>query len=175
MDKRGQVFLLGAIIIVLALLTVTGKYNSVKEYPLLSDYKEHTENYMTEFPKVVNDAKYKNADVSAKINDFNTMFVKEVKTKDPNFGVAYMYKDNSGNIKVVNTLTNKVLTVKLTGASEQDVDNVKVWGVDTRNLDNNVCISGIGCSTTRTDARDFGGRFSNDIDLVNKLQGKRER
>ncbi len=157
MNKKGQVFLLGAIIIVLALLTVTGTYNTVKEYPVLSDFKEHTENYLGEVPKLLNKATYENKPEGPIIQRFSDLFVKQVKTKDPNFGVFYTYKDDNGDFHLVNTLTNRVLYVKAHG------QDIVLQGIT--NSGSETCLAGISCTTTQTQTRDFGGRFSNNINL----------
>ena len=58
--KKGQVFLVAAIILGLALISVTTKQNTAKEYPIISDYEELSNNYLTEAPKIINYAKYNN-------------------------------------------------------------------------------------------------------------------
>jgi len=167
MNKKGQIFLVGAVIIVLALLTVTGKYNSVKEYPVLSDYKDQTDNYLTEYPKVVNNAIYQNLDQKNEVTSFSTIFLGQARSKDPNFGVLYSYKDNDGKIHIVNTLTNRVITIKLYDTQGRQVQgDIKVYGENV-NDNSGVCINGISCSSVVTQAKDFGGRFDNDIELAN--------
>ena len=167
MNKKGQIFLVGAVIIVLALLTVTGKYNSVKEYPVLSDYKDQTDNYLTEYPKVVNNAIYQNLNQKNEVTSFSTIFLGQARSKDPNFGVLYSYKDNDGKIHIVNTLTNRVITIKLYDTQGRQVQgDIKVYGENV-NDNSGVCINGIGCSSVVTQAKDFGGRFDNDIALAN--------
>ena len=162
MNKKGQIFLVGAVIIVLALLTVTGKYNSVKEYPLLSDYKDQTDNYLTEYPKVVNNAIYQNLDQKNEVTSFSTIFLGQARSKDPNFGVLYSYKDNDGKIHIVNTLTNKIITITVIPSNGQINRDVTVYG-NEQDSGSQVCISGIGqCTSTRTRSSDFQGSFSND-------------
>jgi len=155
MNKKGQIFLVGAVIIVLALLTVTGKYNSVKEYPVLSDYKDQTDNYLTEYPKVVNNAIYQNLNQKNEVTSFSTIFLGQARSKDPNFGVLYSYKDNDGKIHIVNTLTNRVITIKLYDTQGRQVQgDIKVYGENV-NDNSGVCINSILCSDNSAKLKPF--------------------
>ena len=167
MNKRGQVFLIAAVILALALFSVSVTYNSISVSPPLTEYRKLSDNYLTEYPKVVNNAIYQNLDQKNEVTSFSTIFLGQARSKDPNFGVLYSYKDNDGKIHIVNTLTNKVITIKLYDTQGRQVQgDIKVYGENV-NDNSGVCINGIGCSSVVTQAKDFGGRFDNDIALAN--------
>ena len=121
MNKRGQVFLLAAIIFSIAIYSVAIQYNSIIVYPNLEDFEDISENYQNEYPKVYNYAVYKGDNVAEKIDEFSADFVDEARKRDPNFGVFYAFQDVNGNVHIVNTLNDKVLTIKT-----QDVDGKQV-------------------------------------------------
>ncbi len=54
MNKKGQIFIIAAIIFALAIYSVAIQYNTIKTYHGLEDYKELSDNYKKEYPKVPN-------------------------------------------------------------------------------------------------------------------------
>ncbi len=166
MNKRGQVFLLAAIIFILALYSITITYNSAKTYPALEDFKEQTGNYQNEFPKVINYAIYNGSNVTKQLDEFTTLFLSEARKKDPNFGVFYVYKDSLGNIHLVNTLNNKVLNIKIVDPSltARDV-SLTLYSNNGNALSSGgqICVEGLGsCVTASTQTSNFGSGFSNE-------------
>jgi len=160
MNKRGQVFLIAAIIISLALFSVSIKYNTIKEYPLTVEYKELSNNYLNEMPKIVNYALYENQDPIPLMNDFTNTYVKTTQQKDPNFGVFYTYEDERG-LHVVNTLNNRVLNIKIVNTENNRERNILSNG--RIQAGGTACIAGLGCTGTRAPANDFGGQWSQDM------------
>jgi len=164
MNKRGQVFLLGAIIIGLALVAVSVKYNTATEYKLLSDYEELSGNYLTEAPKVINYAKYENLDEGEKLKEFTKSYKEAASKKDPNFGIFYMYRDEDGTVRVLNTLNKRVLTIRVidpeTGTA---VSSVESYG-DIESV-GSVCVSGLGCTEEVVAVENFGGIYAEELDI----------
>ena len=167
MNKKGQVFLIAAIIFIFAIYSVVIHYNTAKEYAGLEDYQDLTENYQNEFPKVANKAIYNNEDPNEELKKFNDKFLKQAKNKDPNFGTLYAYKDAQGNLHLVNTLTNKVITIELKDESR----NKKVTAsLASGDIESTGCVSidsaGLGCSSTPTaEIIEFGDKYRNTYDF----------
>ena len=85
MHKRGQVFLIAVIILILALFSVVVSYNSIKTYYGLDDFKRLSENYQAEYPKVYNYAVYTGVNVSEAVENFSSLFLQQARETDPNF------------------------------------------------------------------------------------------
>ena len=161
-EKKGQIFLIAAIIFVLAIYTVVIPYNTLKTYPGLEDYKDLTENYQIEFPKVFNWAVYEGEEVGPALSNFNTAFLGQARQTDPNFGVLYLYKDPEG-IHIVNTLNNKVLNVRLTNINSEDL-NIFIPPPEAVS-DGQICIEGVTCTTTGVSLSEFGSGYDNTENL----------
>ena len=169
MNKRGQVFLIAAIILVLALYSVVIEYNTIKTYQGLEDYKDLSENYQSEYPKVINFAIYDNADPVSAADDFTNLFLQQANKKDPNFGVFYIYKDNSDNLHIVNTLNNKALKLEYTEPLTAEQVNLSL--LPARGPANGeLCVSGLGCNTVSAFIGDFDQAYYKvDINDVKRL------
>ncbi|MBS3163066.1 hypothetical protein J4427_00030 [Candidatus Woesearchaeota archaeon] len=107
MDKRGQFFILGAVIIAMALFVLMVRVNTYEEKILLEDFPDLSKNYESESIKVVNDALLNELDPFVKLDEFTNGFVDYARTLDPNIGFIYVYKDKNGNSKVVNYLSDE--------------------------------------------------------------------
>ncbi len=149
-QKRGQVFLIAAIIFVISIYSVVVAYNTVKTYPTPEGYSTLSENYKTEYPKVINFATYNGTNVTQAIDNFTITFLQQAKNKDPNFGVFYMFKDSSGNLHIVNTLNNKVLNVQFSDPTTGQQTSLSLLSQNTQST-GNICITGVGCVTGSTD------------------------
>ena len=169
MNKKSQIFLITTIIISLALFSVSIKYNTIKEYPLTVEYKELSNNYLNEMPKIVNYALYENQDPIPLMNDFTNTYVKTTQQKDPNFGVFYTYEDERG-LHVVNTLNNRVLNIKIVNTENNRERNILSNG--RIQAGGTACIAGLGCTGTRAPANDFGGQWSQDMSIDLKRDEK---
>lgn len=174
MNKKGQVFLIAAIIFIFAVYSVIIKYNTAKEYAALEDYEEITENYQSEFPKVVNKALYKEDEtVESALSKFNKKFLSNARQKDPNYGVLYAYKDARGNLHIVNTLNKKVINIEFVkGRSGEQLtaDKIKVTLPDAA-LTSRGCVTlgNLGCTSTDAKLISFGDKYSNTYDYTGDL------
>jgi len=167
MNKKGQVFLIAAIIFIFAVYSVIIKYNTAKEYAALEDYEEITENYQSEFPKVVNKALYKEDEtVESALEKFNKKFLSNARQKDPNYGVLYAYKDARGNLHIVNTLNKKVINIEFSDPRIGGrVKEAKIIG-DGITSEGQICLSNIGCSTSSTEVDiKFGENYGRGYDI----------
>src|SRR3989344_538036 len=126
MQKRGQFFILGAIILALALFVLMVKLNTFEDIDLLKDFPALSANYKTEIVKVVNDAIMNGEDENARLSEFTANYVGYARTIDPNLGFVYVYYtrkvNNEGDIigeaVVKNYLgTNPVNVYSITGTT----------------------------------------------------------
>ena len=157
MNKRGQIFLIAAIIFVMSIYSVAIEYNTIKTYPTPEDYKDLSENYQTEYPKIINFALYNGTNPVEAIDNFTIAFLEEAKKKDPNFGVFYIYKDSTGNLHIVNTLNNKVLKLEFTNVKGEQV-SLALMSQSTQTK-GDLCIEGIGCNTVDTIVCNFDSAY----------------
>lgn len=156
-SKKGQIFLIASIIFVLALYSVVIPYNTIKTYPALENFKDLSSNYQTEFPKVYNWALYQGLNVDTSLNNFNKAFLDQAKKTDPKFGAFYAFKDSDGNLKIVNTLNNKVMKITYTNVNAEDV-TLTLLSSNT-NADGTICVTGSGCGNTNADVGDYDKTF----------------
>ncbi len=165
MNKKSQVFLIAAVIFILAIYSVVIEYNTIREYAALEDYEEITENYQNEFPKVANKAIYEEViPVEDAISEFNSKFLKQVRQKDPNYGVLYAYRDTRGILHIVNTLNNKVVNIEFKDPETSEKVNQILMGdnVETRG---SITLEGVGSNSVSTDVDGrFGARYENSED-----------
>ena len=158
MKKRGQVFLIAAIIFIISIYSVVVAYNTVKTYPTPEGYKDLSENYKTEYPKVINFATYNGTNVTQAVDNFTISFLQQAKNKDPNFGVFYMFKDSSGNLHIVNTLNNKVLNIQFIDPKTGEQTSLSLLSADTQSS-GNICITGVGCTATSTSISNIDANY----------------
>ncbi|MBS3168530.1 hypothetical protein J4216_05360 [Candidatus Woesearchaeota archaeon] len=155
--RRGQVFIMAALIFALLLFPLVIKYNTVTTYPNLEEYKETSEIYQKEFPKVINYGTYRSLDSNRQLDNFSLVFLGEARKKDPEFGGFYMFKDVSGNLHIVNTLNEKVLTFSLTNLNADQVNLTLL----SNNYPTNgtICITDVSCTSVSSFVGDFGSAF----------------
>lgn len=170
MNKRGQVFLIAAIVLALALFSVSIVYNSIHVEPPLNEYRKLSENYLTEFPKVVNFARYNDLDEPATISSFNNAFIGFAKEKEPNFGVFYTFRDSRGNVHIVNTLNKKSLRIEVVSGNRDSRLRFDLVSSST-GATGAICVDGVSCSDVETSASNFGGRYSNVQEIPNIQEG----
>ncbi len=178
-NKRGQFFLIAALITIMVLFTLTVKYNTIKQTVALEDFKELSEGYSTEQPKVINlaIAEGKTAtEQGLSILSFTKNYQEFAQGKEPSFGILYAYRDPLGNIHVVNSLTNKVINIEF-----QDPETGKTASLQLLSSDilasGNICneISGGQrlCTTLDTNVASYGQKLSEgDLGKLQKLNLK---
>ncbi|MFA4887719.1 MAG: hypothetical protein WC595_05885, partial [Candidatus Nanoarchaeia archaeon] len=131
-----------------------------------------SDQYKEEQPKVINAAIYEGTDPAEDVLSFTEDYLQYARQREPTFGILYVYKDDQGNVHLVNTLNNAVLNIEFTDP---------VTGRDSEIL--LVCDQGPDCETTgtirlniagwissttvRAPSASYGGDFSN----VKTLEG----
>jgi len=179
MSKRGQVFILSAIIIVFLIYSTVYTYNTLNVHSGLEDFEKNVNQYEKESILVVNDAIYqgKSGDQQAEeLKKWASIFKEGVKSSDPNFGSISIYKDTDGNVHIINTLTNKSITIEYL-SKDASAENTKLsfFSIPPEDdeTEGKVCTEtefGKICSIVKTDVSNFGKSFDyaqsiKDIDL----------
>jgi len=156
-NKKGQIFLIGAIVFVITIYSLVIPYNTVKTYPIPESYTQLNENYQTEFPKLLNFAIYNGTNITSATDNFTIGFLNEAKKKDPNFGSFYIYKDTNGNLFISNTLNNKVLKLEFTDLEGKTV-KIGLLSADTKSV-GEICLTGVACWEVETPVSSFGTHY----------------
>ena len=91
MNKRGQIYILAALIIVFVLYTLYKETNIVKESIIEDDFREISKNYELESSRFLNQLIQSNSDVRSSFINFTVLFTSYAKTKNPNFGLIYSF------------------------------------------------------------------------------------
>ncbi|MDD5133604.1 MAG: hypothetical protein PHD81_00415 [Candidatus Nanoarchaeia archaeon] len=92
MNKRGQFFILIAVILCGVILILSSRLNTYEERILLEDFPDLSANYAEETPKVVNDAILTNGNPETALEDFTKNFTNYARSIDPSLGVIYVYR-----------------------------------------------------------------------------------
>ncbi|MFA5175742.1 MAG: hypothetical protein WC413_00570 [Candidatus Nanoarchaeia archaeon] len=92
MNKRGQFFILIAVILCGVILILSSRVNTYEERILLEDFPDLSANYAEETPKVVNEAILTNEDVETALEDFTKNFTNYAQSIDPSLGIVYVYR-----------------------------------------------------------------------------------
>ena len=171
MDKRGQIFILSAIIIILLLYSAVYTYNSINVYGGIEDFNENVDQFEKESTLVVNDAIYKGdsgAQQADALKEWANIFKEGVKSSDPNFGSISIYKDTDGNVHVINTLTDQTITIEYL-ADDADAEGTEISFFsknipsDDQGSEGIICtedpILGPICTKVNTNLAEFGKKF----------------
>lgn len=112
MVKRGQFFIIGAVILGIIILSITTTWNVIikgTEETAQKQFDLWCQNYEYEIFKISEHAIETNTkDNEANlILDFTNNFIDYVKNSDPNFGIIYIYGDNN-NIIIFNSTNHEI-------------------------------------------------------------------
>lgn len=162
-SKRGQFFVIVAVVIVMVLLTLTANYNWIRETAELGNYPELRETQGDEMPKVITRAiyittdqskcteankgtsEYQNCPIPA-AEDFAKRFQDYAYRTDPNFGSILILRDPySGDIIVKNLLADKKWIKINTKEYKGDIIklNVPIFSTTDR-VEGTITLEGIG-------------------------------
>src|SRR3989344_5381528 len=98
MNKRGQFYIIMAIVVSLIIYSLYLPENKIEEVTLFEDFRDISLNYQTESPKVVNHYIYKNLEDEAlrlKITDFTEDFLKQIQQKNPNVNLVFFLSNGT--------------------------------------------------------------------------------
>ena len=133
MNKRGQFYIIIAVLLSFALFTVTYATNTIEEPVLYSNFNDVSENYVYETSNLINYLLKEQEEVNTTIRAFTVEFMNYAKVRDPNFEMIYFYSE--GNLLYVNNKLDNTLEVEgenILGEGEDIVQDVslEVGGVD---------------------------------------------
>jgi hypothetical protein len=135
MNKKGQFYIIIAVLLSFALFSVTYATNTIEEPVLYSNFNEVSENYIYESSNLINYLlKNKDQDIKTEISVFTQNFLSYAKVRDPSFEMIYFYSENNV-ISIDNTFNGESISFQsddLLGGSEDIIQDVslEVGGVD---------------------------------------------
>ena len=108
MNKRGQFYIIIALLLSFALFTVTYATNTIEEPVSYSNFNEVSENYVFESSNLINYLLSQGGgDIKGKLQEFTVDFLSYARTRDPSFQMIYFYSEDE-NIYVTNNLDEEV-------------------------------------------------------------------
>ena len=97
MNKKGQVYILAAVIIAFLINVLFAETNIVKETIIEDDFEEISSNYEIESAKFVNSLIGQDTEkVVNSFASFSSIFSSYAKTKNPEFSLIYLFSYNDG-------------------------------------------------------------------------------
>jgi len=103
MNKRGEIYILAAIILATMLYSLSTTFNYIKQESMDDDFEKISKNYELESSKLVNNLLSKGySDINGSFNVFTALFTSYSKSQNPSYGVVYTlgFKDEGGNDKI---------------------------------------------------------------------------
>ncbi len=108
MGKKGQVFILAAILIVVILFSLAAIRNKSEQEQIRGDFEALSENYKIEAFKLINSALKGGEDVHKEFREFSAMFAAYAKGKNPDYGLIYILNFGD-NLQIVNFLDREII------------------------------------------------------------------
>jgi len=126
MNKRGQVYLLAAIIFAVALYGVSSIVNKVEQKEIRGDFEKLSENYETESARFINSLLGdETINKFESYSEFTMAFSSYVKAQDPSFGLIYAFSTPEDDIVQIGNFLEDDIWVK---KENQAGDGQKVDG-----------------------------------------------
>ncbi len=127
MNKRGQFYLVIALILSLTIYGVTYRVNTIEEPKVWEDFNEVSENYITQTAVVINGALKNQENVSKNLQNFSASYLGYAQRRNPNLGLLYVYSDGS-NVAVKNYLdeTGTIGNETVFGANQELIQDVTI-------------------------------------------------
>ncbi|MDP2907382.1 MAG: hypothetical protein Q8O03_05570 [Nanoarchaeota archaeon] len=111
MSKRGQVFILAAILLAVILFSLSVIRNKFEQREIKGDFEALSENFQIESSKLINSVIDSGADankVQESFKSFSTMFTSYAKGKNPEYGLIYVLSFGD-KIQVTNFLDREII------------------------------------------------------------------
>ena len=118
MNKKGQIYILAALILSIIIFTLSQTINKFKQEKLEGDFEKLSNNYEKEASKLINSLINTEGDILDPFSRFTLLFTSYSKSQNPDFGLIYSL-DYNGRIQIGNFL-NKQIIVDNGTMSEQD-------------------------------------------------------
>jgi len=135
MNKRGQFYIIAALIIAAIVATLIAEVNYARRQPKPIKFEELSEDFEAEVTKIIDSGIYSGktkGEIDIEIRGFTRRFLEYAQERNPDIQLVYLY-GNENELSVVNyafnasTLTTKTLQmVNLTGGGGTAVSTVKI-------------------------------------------------
>jgi len=134
MNKRGQFYIIMAIVVSLIIYSLYLPENKIEEVTLFEDFRDISLNYQTESPKVVNHYIYKNLedeDLKKAITNFTSDFLEQIQQKNPNVNLVF-FLSNGTHVFIKSYFDNSILfqqtntTKELFGENQESLNSIKL-------------------------------------------------
>lgn len=121
MRKKGQIYLIAAIILAAVIFVMTSVLNIAKQDKFRGDFEKLSQNYDVEGARLVNTVIQAGEDVGGRFGNFTYIFTGYSKTQNSQFGLIYVlgYK---GMVYIGNYLPEDIYVVYVAGANEEQVN-----------------------------------------------------
>ncbi len=134
MNKRGQFYIIIALLLSFALFAVTYATNTITEPVLYSNFNDVSENYIYESSSLINYLlSIQNPNIKQEVSFFTQDFLSYVRTRDPSFEMISFYSQD-GDIYIDNSFNEEwdINGEKLLGNNQDLIQDVSlhVGGVD---------------------------------------------
>jgi len=126
MNKRGQFYIIIAVVLSLAIFSITSQNNKIEDIKSFYDFSELSENYLEEAQKVVDYSIYNGEDINENLPQFTQNFLEYARKTNPSIGLIYIYSNE----------TNLTLKSYLNETSEINSTNLSmtVFGSDAKTI-----------------------------------------
>lgn len=108
MQKRGQVYILGVLILAVVLYGLAVTVNEVRQESIEGDFEKLSENYENEATKFINSIFNSGGDMGQAFSNFTLLFTAYSKSQNPTFELIYAL-DYNNTIQVGNYMSNPIL------------------------------------------------------------------
>lgn len=108
MDKKGQIYILVALILCVAIFMLVSQYNVVEQEKMRDDFDELSDNFAIESTKFLNSLFISEGNVFDSFTNFTILFTSYSKAQNPNFGLIYAFNYND-TIAVGNFLNTQII------------------------------------------------------------------
>lgn len=135
MNKRGQFYIIMAVIISLIIYSLYLPQNKIQEVVLFEDFRDISLNYLSESPKVVNHYVYKNLEDEAlrdEITDFTEDFLEQIQQRNPNVNLVF-FLSNGTHIYIKSFYDETILFEQtgkyeppIYGANQESLNSIKL-------------------------------------------------
>jgi len=94
MEKRGQIYILAAIILVVVIFGISRVYNTSSFAEFNDDFEKLSNNYEYESSKLINSLLESGDNIEESFNNFSAIFTAYSKSQNPNFGLIFALYSN---------------------------------------------------------------------------------
>lgn len=127
MNKRGQFYLIIAMILSLAVYGVTYRVNSIEEPIVWEDFDDVSQNYLTESVFVINNAIENKKQVNESLDEFTRAYLDYAKQRNPDLTLLYIY--SNGDDILVQSYLDSISDVDghdILGANQELIQDVTI-------------------------------------------------